>query len=239
MPSTVDVVIVTYHSAATLDRCLASLTPSLLNQQIIIDNTNSNRGFAQAANLGAAQATAPYLFFLNPDAILMPGALESAVRYLADHPATAIAGLALHDNLSHLEPNSFGSLPTFRHLLFRHFAPSSQPSQPANVGWVSGAALLIRRHIFQALGGFDSNFFMYWEDVDLCHRAHQAGHSIVFLPSAVVIHQRGASSRDPAQKTAHYDASADKYFRKHYATTIWLFQRWLRHLYRLFWPLAP
>lgn len=239
MPSLVDVVIVTYHSAATLDRCLSSLASPLINQKIIIDNTANNRGFASAANLGAAQATAPYILFLNPDAALTPHALEVATQYLEAHPTTAATGFALQNEAGQWELNSFGPLPTLTTLFLRRFRKQTLPTKPALVGWVSGAALLIRRSIFEKIKGFDADFFMYWEDVDLCHRIQKAGFSIVLLPSAVVIHQRGGSLSNAAKKTALYDASADKYFRKHYATTICFLQHWLRRLYRLVSPLAP
>lgn len=239
MPSPVDVVIVTYNSAATLDRCLASLTSPPINQKIIIDNTINNRGFAHAANLGAAQATAPYILFLNPDAALTPQALAIATNYLEAHPDTAATGFALQNEAEQWELNSFGPLPTLTTLFLRRISKQAPPTKPTLVGWISGAALLIRRSVFEKIKGFDSDFFMYWEDVDLCHRIQKSGRKIALLPSAVVLHQRGASLSDTAKKTALYDAAADKYFRKHYATTICFLCRWARRLYRLVSPLAP
>ncbi len=239
MPSPVDVVIVTYNSAATIDCCLASLSSPLINQIIIVDNTANNRGFARAANLGAAKTTSPYILFLNPDAALTPHALETATDYLETHLEVALAGFFLQDNTGHIELNSFGPLPTLANLLLRRFNKKSLPTEPTPVGWVSAAACLIRRPVFEQVNGFDPDFFMYWEDVDLGRRTQKTGYRVVLLPQAVAIHQRGASLSDQSQKTAWYDASADKYFQKHYATTICFLQRWLRRLYRLFSPLAP
>lgn len=243
MPSLVDpkidIIIVTYKSAATLDRCLVSLVSPLINQKIIIDNTTNNRGFAHAANLGAAKVTAPYILFLNPDAALTPHALERTTNYLEAHPEIAAAGFALRNKAEQWELNSFGPLPTLTNLFLRRFSKQALPVKSTLVGWVSGAALLIRRSVFEKIGGFDPDFFMYWEDVDLCYRLQKTGYRIALVPSAVVVHQRGAGLSDQAKKTALYDASADKYFRKHYATTIWILQRWLRRFYRFFSPLAP
>ena len=238
MPSPVDVVIVTYNSATTIAACLRSLNSPLINQVITIDNSTDNRGFARAANLGAAKATSPYILFLNPDAALTSNALEIATSYLKTHPGVALTGLTLQDETGNPELSSFGPVVTLATVLLRHFNKNSLPTEPTRVGWVSAAALLIRRPVFEQVNGFDSIFFMYWEDVDLCLRTQKAGYSVVLLPPAKAIHQRGASLRDQTKKTALYDASADKYFRKHYATTIWFLHHWLRRLYRFFSPLA-
>ena len=253
---TVGAIIVTYQTPAqALVACQASLRTANLTDIVVVDNSpqqairavtsrhgarylaqRTNRGFAAAANIGAACLDNDYLLFLNPDAALTPKACRLAQRYLSAHPACGIVGLLLTSPRGHPERRSFGDIVTPLTLFTRHLQLPRLLNKPSIVGWVSGGALMIRRNLFRQLGGFDPEFFLYWEDVDLCRRARQLGWHTVLLPQAVVTHRRGASLSDIKRKTALYDKSADKYFRKHYAKAICLIPRYLRFLYRLVSP---
>ncbi|MFH1353868.1 MAG: glycosyltransferase family 2 protein [bacterium] len=236
----VGAVIVTYHtSSQLLQRCLISLRANGIKDISVINNTQENNpGFAAAANNGAAKLGNEYLLFINPDAFLTPGSAAAAQDYLECHPGAGIVGFLLTSPGGQPEKHSFGRPVTPLTLITRHFTQQRVPLQPASVGWVSGGAMLIRRNLFRQLGGFDPRFFLYWEDVDLCYRARQAGHQIIFLPQAKAVHQRGASLSDRQRKTKLYDQSADKYFRKHYPDMICLLVKSARSLYRFFSPLS-
>lgn len=253
---TVGAVTVTYRTPPRLLRaCLASMKQNGCRQVVIVANDGAddiralavqlrasyysptiNRGFAAAANLGAAQLKTDLVLFLNPDAALERESLPRANRYVAAHPACGIVGLLLVAPRGAPEPRAFGSQVTPFSLFTRHLLPASLPTEPRPVGWVSGGALLIRRSLFMQLRGFDEHFFLYWEDVDLCRRAAHLGQQTILLPSARAVHQRGASLKSAARKTALYDASADKYFRKYYAPMICRSLSSLRTLYRFFSP---
>ncbi|PIT98435.1 MAG: hypothetical protein COT71_00835 [Candidatus Andersenbacteria bacterium CG10_big_fil_rev_8_21_14_0_10_54_11] len=220
----------------------------------------ANRG-AHAAVRQKKPSADDLLLFLNPDAALSPGALNAARNALRRWPQAAIAGLALHDEAGRLERRSLGPAVTPLTLLTRHIKNITWPGvtrlasprrarsflskhatgvsrgrDSGNVvctaGWVSGGAMLVRTGVFRRLGGFDEQFFLYWEDVDLCRRAYAAGYSVIYVPAARVHHRRGASSTDTVQKTRWYDESADKYFRKQYAKPTWYTVRIARRLYR-------
>lgn len=253
---TIGTVIVTFRTPVHLMReCLTSLQQNGCHQVVVVANDRAddvralaaaqrahycapaaNRGFAAAANLGAGQLKTDLVLFLNPDAALESGALARAGSYLATHPACGIVGLLLTSPRGTPEPRAFGAKVTPLSLIARRFTATTLPAQPQPVGWVSGGALLIRRALFTRLHGFDEHFFLYWEDVDLCRRASILGLPVVVLPNARAVHQRGASLRDAALKTALYDASADKYFRKYYAPWICRSLSSLRFLYRMFSP---
>jgi len=248
-------VVVTYHTPAqTLQSCLASLKQNHVNDIEVVDNgrdaavqsiaqhnaagyqARPNRGFATAANTGAANLSTPYLLFLNPDAILPPQACYTAQTYLNTHPHIAVIGLLLSSPDGYPEQHSFGDTVTPLSLLTRKLSTRSLPTRPIKVGWVSGGALLIRHDVFLQLHGFDPQFFLYWEDVDLCRRVRQLGRDIVLLPQVKVMHRRGASLNNIQHKTKLYDESADRYFRKHYPIMIWQVTRWLRSRYRSYSP---
>lgn len=248
-------VIVTHNNQRSLSRCLKSLAAHGVKEIVLVDNHSSdqtlqsargiasrilpqpvNRGFAAAANLGAQALRAEIIFFLNPDAALVQTDLKRALQYFTDDTRLAAVGLLLADRGGKPEAASFGSAPTLRQLWKRRFRPSRTPSLPARFEWVSAGAMLVRRQAFQAVGGFDPAFFLYWEDVDLCFRLRQRGWKILLDPGMRVEHQRGGSLSNLSQKTRLYDQSADRYFRKHYPARIWLTQRLLRRFYRLISP---
>lgn len=247
-------VVVTHNSAKTITACLASLREAGCREIIVVDNASTdattsadmtgvrlvrnptNNGFGAAGNQGAAILTTPYVLFLNPDAALLPTALSVAEAYVRDEPQVGGLGLQLLDDRGRAQRDNWGNEVTLGSLLWRKIRPLPLATNITACAWVSGGALLVRRDAFIAAGGFDPGFFMYWEDVDLCRRLRALGWKIVFMPQAQVKHQRGHSAPDLRSKTAWYDQSADRYFRKHYATTIWLLQRWGRRCYRYLVP---
>ncbi len=166
-----------------------------------------NRGFGAGTNLAAAQATLPYLFLLNSDATLQPGALQPLIDALADTGVGVVAPPVYQPDGT-LQPDAFGRFPTpWRILLRRTRARRNDPSPD----WVSGVACLVRRAEFMQSGGFDEAIFMYHEDVELCWRyRRQLGRSIRRLQSgAGVVHQGGASHPVSRLQRQTYDRSQD------------------------------
>lgn len=99
--------------------------------------------------------------------------------------------------------------------------------------WVSGAALFIRRELFQKLGGFDENFFMYYEDIDLCRRAKKIGSEVIHFPVVEIRHFGGKSflkNSDGLQKKYFYN-SQDYYFKKHFGRKTAFITRLLRKIF--------
>jgi GT2 family glycosyltransferase len=251
---TTSAIVVTYNSADCVEACIRSLQGQV-EQIIIVDNASQdttasvarslgitpielleNKGFAYAANYGAAHANGQWLFFINPDTAVSPGAVAKAYKYAEAHSRVGIIGLGLYSPSGTLEPYCAGQEPTIFRILTRKLRPAIEREKPQTVDWVSGGACLISREAFRAARGFDDNFFLYWEDVDICHRLRQIGYKVVHMPQARVIHQRGGSLADMKRKTMLYDRSADRYYLKHYPTLICSLQRLLRRFYRYFQP---
>lgn len=147
-------------------------------------NAGANLGFAGGANAGAARTTSPLILFLNPDVDVERGALELLVARLDDDLNVAVVGPAVL--------NSDGSLQNLGLDIDRtgHPTRARSPSQPF---FVSGCALLVRRSIFEELGGFDTSYFMFAEDLDFCWRTQLIGRRIEVIPKARVFHEGGAS----------------------------------------------
>ncbi|MGZ4197237.1 MAG: glycosyltransferase family 2 protein [Solirubrobacteraceae bacterium] len=148
----------------------------------------SNLGYSSGCNFAARRATGDCLLFINPDAEADPRCIEHLADALASWPGSALAGAQVllpggrtvnaGDNVLHLSGLSWAG---------RYGLPVEDgPPRPAAV--VSGAALLVRRDAFEAVGGYTEGFFMYYDDVDLAWRLRLASHEVLFCPAARVTH---------------------------------------------------
>lgn len=202
----ISIIIVNYNGKSHLEKCLESLSKITYENTeiIIIDNNSSdgsiefleknyphiktkklekNLGFAYPNNIGAKIANGDLLLFLNNDTIVTPNFLVELVKTINSNPTIAICQSFL------LKPdNTIDSSGDFVDTLGRAF--SSRIKQPVFQKILSarGASMLMKKEIFFKLGGFDENFFVSFEDVDLGWRANIAGYDVVLSPKSLVYH---------------------------------------------------
>jgi N-acetylglucosaminyl-diphospho-decaprenol L-rhamnosyltransferase len=187
-----------------------------------------NVGFGRACNLGAQQSSGKYLFFLNPDTQLMNDAAASMVQCLNQHPGALAAGPAIFDSegtvtrtcrrlphLGHVMLDATGLdrwCGAYKMTRFAH-------DRAKQVDQVIGAAMVMRRRDYERFGGMDEQFFIYFEEVDLCKRIQQAGGEIWFWPDAQVQHLAGRSCETDSVRARMIFVlreSRRKYFTKHH-----------------------
>ncbi len=155
-----------------------------------------NVGFAGGVNVGLRAAAGQILVLFNQDASAQPDWLAALVAGLLAAPDIGVAGCKILNVDSQIIQHAGGSLTV----------PQSQPShiglgeidvgqyeQPADVDYVTGAALAFRRDILETIGYFDEAFFFYYEDVDYCYRARAANFKVLYVPRAVVYHYGNSS----------------------------------------------
>jgi GT2 family glycosyltransferase len=206
-PARISVVVVAYRSGEALARCLQAVREDEPGAEVIVvDNDGSDRdvasdgvrlvepgenlGFAEGSNRGAAAATGDVLVFLNPDTVVARGALRQLAKTLEDPGiGIAMARLRLLD-----QPDLLNSAGTMVHVSGVVWAgsyrePADRLSSLEDVPAPSGAAMAIRRDLFEELGGFTGELFMYLEDVELGWRAHLRGLRVVVDPAADVYHE--------------------------------------------------
>lgn len=173
----------------------------------VVEN-DVNAGFARANNLGFTYATGRYVFLLNSDTVLINNAIGILAGFLDDNKDAGIVGGNLYDRQGgamHSYMREFPSLendgiPNIFARVFRrlNFAKNGREfncgTQPVRVGYVTGADMMIRRSALDAAGVFDSEFFMYSEEVELTARIVKCGFSVWSVPSAKITHLEGASS---------------------------------------------
>jgi len=166
-----------------------------------------NIGFGRSNNLGFEEVRSEFVLLLNPDTEVQEGALQKMMKYLRAHPEAGIVGARLLNTDGSLQTSSIQALPTplnqaldsnFLRRLFPKLSlwgtAAYLSDKPSQVEAISGACMLMRAEVFAKVGGFDSSYFMYAEDMDLSWSVTQAGFVNTYIPDAEIIHHGGGSS---------------------------------------------
>lgn len=169
-----------------------------------------NGGFAYGNNRAVGPALADpeppdYLMLLNPDTEVRPGAISALLQFARDRNAP-LSGPRLEDPDGTVQVSAFrfpsvlselnngARLGVLSKLLKRWDVTPPPPAEPATTDWLSGACMLIRRDVFERIGGLDESYFLYFEEVDFCRRAQQHGYSCWYVPQSRVVHHVGIAT---------------------------------------------
>jgi N-acetylglucosaminyl-diphospho-decaprenol L-rhamnosyltransferase len=193
-----------------------------------------NGGFAYGNNLALQRANADgpprYLHLLNPDTVIRKGAIDELVRFLEAHPDVGLAGSSFEGPdgsewptafrfpslLSELEEGLQFGLASYvlgRWIVAKRMTPVAQA-----IDWICGASMMIRWSVFDRIGAFDENYFLYFEETDFCFRAKRAGIATWYVPDSRVMHIGGQTTnvsnpKDvPERLPAYWFESRRRYF---------------------------
>jgi N-acetylglucosaminyl-diphospho-decaprenol L-rhamnosyltransferase len=219
----VSAVVVDYHADDVLGGCIDSLRRNGIDDVVVVENgavgstppalgdrsvtlvtPGLNLGYGRGVNRGAAATTrTEFLLVSNPDVVVHDGAVAELLAALEEHPNYAIAGPRI------LRPDGsvYPSHRVFPNMALAGLHALLAPVWPTNpatrryrsrhadgtVDWVSGACFLMRRDVFELIGGFDERYFMFAEDMALCWEARQRGYAVAAVDTAVVTHVEGVS----------------------------------------------
>jgi hypothetical protein len=165
------------------------------------------KGFGANHNAAFARCRTPYFCVANPD-IRLPSDPFPALLQTLEAPRVAVAGPLVRNPEGRIE-DSARRFPTAATLLKKLLYETRQPDYPTDQGllevdWLAGMFMLFRCDAYRAIGGFDEAYFLYYEDVDICHRLLKSGKAVIYEPRAEVIHDaRRASRRDPRLMLHH------------------------------------
>ncbi len=195
--------------------------------------SHRNLGFAAANNWAARQAGGEWLLLLNPDTVVLDRAIDKLLGFAEAHPDASVFGGRTVFGDGSLNPTSCWSRPTPWSMfclgsgLSALFKNANWAFPEAIRNWkrdtvrqvdiVTGCFLLIRRGLWDQLGGFDERFFMYGEDADLCLRAAQLGHKCLICPDATIIHYGGASEKARSGKMVQLFTAKARLFTRHWS----------------------
>lgn len=249
-------------SVVILQRAIAS---HQWHDWVTLRALDHNGGFAVGNNVvirPALASTHPpdYIWLLNPDTVIRPGALHTLLEFLESHPQVGIAGSRLEHSDGTPQHSAFRfhsiwseldqglRLGLVSKVLSRWILapPISETAIP--IDWLAGASMVVRRQVFEQIGLMDEGYFMYYEEVDFCLRAQQAGWPCWYVPESRVVHLVGQSSGVTGQQAHHqrrpqyWFESRYRYFRQHHSRmyavltdmawlfgfSLWQMRRWIQ-----------
>jgi GT2 family glycosyltransferase len=229
-----EVFVVDNHSSDSTAKVVTAEFP-----QVHLIANHQNRGFSRANNQAITHAKGRYLFLLNPDAEVLEDGIVKMISFMDAHHETGILGPRIYNSDLSIQGSARG-FPDFSTAFFgrtsiwtrtfpknplsRRNVPLLQKEidQPQNVDWVSGAAMFIRREALDQTGNFSEDYFLFWEDADLCYRMKQAGWLITYFSKASVIHHVGESvKKEQAKSIIEFHRSAYVWYRKYRVKSPW------------------
>lgn len=221
-----EIIVVDNHSSD--DSCL--MVTQLFPEVILIEN-EANFGFSKGNNIGVDQAKGEYLCILNPDTVVAEDTFVKLLNYADSHPEMGILGCKLIDGLGQFLPESKRNMPTPMVALKKimgfsnsYYANHLSPTQSGQVEILVGAFMCLKRKRYQEIGGFDEDYFMYGEDIDLSYRVLKAGYQNHYYGKTAVIHYKGESTlKDKVYAKRFYGAMKifyDKHFKSNTALDV-------------------
>jgi GT2 family glycosyltransferase len=191
------------------DNSVAYLQPKFPQVQFI--SNTENLGFSKACNQGLTKAKGKYILFLNPDTIVPEDCFRQCLHFFESHPDAGAVGVKMLDGSGNFLKESKRSFPSPATSLYKLFGlaklfPRStifskyhlgnlDENQDHTVDVLAGAFMMVSREVTDKTGGFDENFFMYGEDVDMSYRIQQAGYKNYYFAGSSIIHFKGESTR--------------------------------------------
>jgi len=207
-----------------------------------------NLGFGAANNVGIERARGGFILLLNPDTIVQDDTIRTMLDFMAEHPEATFAGCKIILPDGSLDPVSKRGFPSPWSSFCRVFGlsrlfPRSRffggynltwldPDTTSEIDALAGCFMFCRADALKALGGFDTDFFMYGEDLDLCYRAKKAGGRVYYHPATSILHRKGESTRRSSMDALHEFYRAMEIFaRKHFRSNVlmlWLVRAGIR-----------
>ncbi len=234
-----DVIVVDNDSQdGSFSEISAAVTRAGWSDWVTVIESKLNGGFAYGNNIAIraflTRNEAPeYLYLLNPDTVVLAGAIDRLVSFMQGKRSAGIIGSQIEGEHGQLlnsafkfhtcfsELNKGASLSVLTKLLKRWVTDEKIPTEPVKVDWVSGASMMIRREVFEQTGLLDEAYFMYFEETDFCMQAGRAGWDCWYVPSSRVMHLVGQSSGITNEKVlnrmpTYWFDSRRRYYLKNY-----------------------
>ena len=204
--------------------------------QVALIANKDNLGFSKANNLGLKIAKGKYLLLLNPDTIIQEDTFEKLIKFFHTHQDAGMTGckilnpdgtlqLACRRSFpgpwtSFCKVSGLSSMFPRSKLFARYNLTYMNENQSYEVDAVSGSFMMVRREVYEKIGGLDEQFFMYGEDLDWCYRVQQAGWKVYYVHETTIIHYKGESTkRSSLDETKIFYNAMDLFVKKHFASS--------------------
>ncbi len=238
-----EIIVVENHSS---DGTVEMLRQDYPYVQLIENETNA--GFVRPMNQAMHAASGRYVLLLNPDTVVLPGAVDSLIDFFAKNPQAGICGpkvlnrdRSLQKSCRRGEPRPVAVLSYFlglsklfpRSKYFGGYLMNYMDEDALHeVAGVAGSCMLVRREVIEQIGYLDERFFAYQEDADYCFQARKAGWKIYYAPQAQIIHYggQGGSRVQPYRSIFEWHRSYFLYYRKNLASDYFFLFNWFYYL---------
>lgn len=196
-----------------------------------------NGGFSAACNAGIKVSSGEYVLVLNPDTVVEPDAITRALHFMKNHPEAGAAGAHMTDGNGRFLPESKRGFPSPLTSLFRftgmgrlfpesaffnaYYVGERPENETCRADILTGAFMLIRRGTLDKTGLFDTDYFMYGEDIDLSWRIRKAGYFNYYLHDVRITHYKGSSSSQDRTASAKHFYDAMNIFAEKHLSRVW------------------
>ena len=194
-------------------------------QVTLLENTD-NVGFSKANNQGVAIANGEYVCILNPDTAVAEHTFSSALQYVEGKEKFGALGIYLMDGTGNYLPESKRNLPTPKRSLLKmlgrtnskngYYANYLEEKGIGKVDVLVGAFMLLRKKVYEEVGGFDEDYFMYGEDIDLSYKLQKAGYENQYLGSLSMLHYKGESTQKDTAYLNRFYGAMRIFYKKHF-----------------------
>lgn len=217
-----EIIVVDNHSSD--DSC--AMVKRLFPKVLLIEN-KENFGFSKGNNIGIAKAKGEYLCILNPDTVVAEDTFKEILAYAENHPKMGILGCQLIDGRGQFLPESKRNIPTpmvsIKKILGSsnsYYANNVSPHDIGEVDILVGAFMLLKREIYEEVKGFDEDYFMYGEDIDLSYKVLKAGYQNVYYGKTTAIHYKGESTLKDKTYAKHFYGAMQIFYNKHFKSNL-------------------
>jgi GT2 family glycosyltransferase len=218
--ATLDAEIIVVDNHSTDDSC--AMVKQLFPDVKLIEN-KENSGFSKGNNLGVALAKGDYICILNPDTVVAEDTFIKLLKFAADKEKLGIIGCRLINGSGNFLPESKRNIPYIKASLFklignskRYYASHLKENETGKVAVLVGAFMFLKRKLYNSIGGFDEDYFMYGEDIDLSYRVLKSGCDNYYYADATVIHFKGESTLKDKQYAKRFFGAMQIFYRKHF-----------------------
>ena len=203
--------------------------------QINLIVSQTNLGFSKANNIALKVSKGKFIFLINPDTIVSEDTITKMIEFLNEHPDAGIAGCKILNPDGSLQLACRRSFPgpwtsfckvTGLSALFpksklfaRYNLTYLDENSTYEVDAISGSFMMMKREVYEKIGGFDEQFFMYGEDLDLCYRIQKNGYKVYYFPGTQIIHYKGESTkRSGLDETKYFYDAMNLFVKKHFSS---------------------
>jgi len=216
--------IIVVDNASKDDSC--SMLKSKFKEVILIEN-KENVGFSKANNQGVEKAKGEYVLILNPDTVLAEDTLQQVLQFASDKEKIGAVGVKFIDGSGHFLPEckrgiptpkvAFGKLFGFpKSAIDTYYATHLNENEIGKIDILTGAFMLLKKTVYQEVNGFDEDYFMYGEDIDLSYKIIKKGYPNYYFGKTKIIHYKGESTTKDKKYIKRFYGAMEIFYKKHF-----------------------